>query len=206
LLGKPLICHTIDTALTSELFKTIVISSDCDSILEVASAYNSVQVIKRPNELATDHASKIPAIRHAVFQTERQTKHKFDYIFDLDATSPLRNVNDIKSTWELVRDTAVGNVFSVNESRKSPYFNMVKLDEAGAPKLICSDGAGIVRRQDSPQCYDMNASIYAWSREAFLANDGLFNKDTKVYLMPDERSIDIDNEFDWRLVELLMSN
>jgi CMP-N-acetylneuraminic acid synthetase len=65
--------------------------------------------------------------------------------------------------------------------------------------------SAVVRRQDAPKCYDMNASIYVWRRDVLLSGDALFNSDTRLYVMPEERSIDIDSELDFRFVESLMT-
>lgn len=204
--GKPLICHTIELALEVEFFSKIVVSSDCDHILSVAEAFDAVHTIERPDALASDSSGKFPAIKHAVQVMEDRYDKTFDYIFDLDATSPLRKKIDILSVWREIQLPKVDNVFSVTKSRKSPYFNMVALDSYGSPNLICASDDPIARRQDSPQCFDMNASIYAWTRRGFFNGSGLFNKGARVYVMPEERSIDIDTELDWQLVEFLVSS
>jgi N-acylneuraminate cytidylyltransferase/CMP-N,N'-diacetyllegionaminic acid synthase len=90
-------------------------------------------------------------------------------------------------------------------ARRSPYFNLIEQDEHGVIRLAKPVSPPYVRRQDAPACFDMNASIYAWSRNALINAPGLFNSDTLLHVMPEERSIDIDSEVDFLLVELLMS-
>ena len=64
----------------------------------------------------------------------------------------------------------------------------------------------IYRRQDSPECFDMNASIYIWKRKAFFNSESVLKEDTSLFVMPEERSVDIDSELDFEIVELLMKN
>jgi NAD(P)-dependent dehydrogenase (short-subunit alcohol dehydrogenase family) len=89
-------------------------------------------------------------------------------------------------------------------ARRSPYFNLVEVDKRGNVQLSKVLPDAIVRRQDSPKCYDMNASIYVWNREALFNNNSVFNADTLLYEMPEERSFDIDSELDFEFVSYLM--
>ena len=82
-------------------------------------------------------------------------------------------------------------------ARRSPYFNLVELDKEGFVRLAKPADKAVLRRQDSPNCYDMNASIYVWRREALLGESSVFLPKTALYLMPEERSLDIDSELDF---------
>ena len=86
----------------------------------------------------------------------------------------------------------------------SPYFNLVELGEDDIVRLSKKLDKPIVRRQDSPKCFDMNASIYVWTRQALIDFPTVFNFDTRLFVMPEERSVDIDNELDFEIVEFLM--
>jgi len=205
LLGRPLIAHSIEQAKASGLFNTIAVSSDSDLILNIAKEWGANYQIKRPDELATDQAAKLPAIRHCVLEVERALSCKFDTMVDLDATSPLRLVEDIHNAVRMHEETNADNVITAMAARRSPYFNLVELNPDGIPVLSKSLKNAIVRRQDSPKCFDMNASIYVWKREVFFGSDTVFNSATRLYVMPEERSIDIDSEVDFKLVELLMA-
>lgn len=204
LCGKPLISHTISQASGSNLFDTIAVSSDSEEILKIASAENIKYLIKRPYELASDTAPKLPAIRHCVEQAEVLGKTKFDIVVDLDPTSPLRSVQDIKSCLELLVDSNSSNVITGCPARKSPYFNMVELDDTMIARLSKTAEYGVFRRQDAPKVFDMNASIYVWKRDALFDNDSIWNPDTRLHVMPQERSIDIDSEIDFELVNLFL--
>lgn len=204
LAGVPLIGHSLRHAVESGLFDTIAVSSDSPELLAIAQEYGADVLVVRPPEMATDTAAKLPVIRHCVAEAEARTGWRFDTCIDLDATSPLRSVDDVRAVVTLLESSGAGNVITAMPSRRSPYFNMVEVAEDGVVRLS-KPSSGYVRRQDAPACFDMNASIYAWTREALLSERGLFNPDTKLHVMPEERSIDIDTEFDFRFVEFLMS-
>jgi CMP-N,N'-diacetyllegionaminic acid synthase len=204
--GIPLIAHSIKQAKEAGLFKAIAVSSDCDEILAVSKKYGADITIKRPAELASDSAAKIPVIRHCFVEVQKELEEEFDFLVDLDATSPLRTSEDIKSAVELIyKSHETSNVFSVCPSRRSPYFNMVE-EREGKISLIKELPQGVSRRQDSPNTYYMNASIYVWKRETILNEDKLFLEGTKVYVMPEYRSFDIDHPFDFLLVDLIFQN
>jgi CMP-N,N'-diacetyllegionaminic acid synthase len=203
--GKPLIAHSIEQARRSGLFEAIAVSSDSDAILEAGKRFGAGVLVRRPNEMATDMAAKLPAIRHCLESAERQLDRTFSVFADLDATSPLRLPADIVGAVRLLEEHNVSNVITGAPSRRSPYFNLVELDERGIAHLSKSLNKPIVRRQDAPRCYDMNASIYVWQRDKFLDNPAIFYKDTLLFEMPEDRSIDIDNELDFEIVCLLMA-
>ncbi len=204
LCGLPLIAHTIKVARDSKLFKAIAVSSDSDEILMVSKEHGADFTIKRPEELASDTAGKIPAIKHAAMEIEKQTNMKFDFFFDLDATSPLRIKEDIHGVFNLLKSGKFKNVITGAPARRSPYFNLVEEDDNGFVDLSKKSATPILRRQDAPNCYDMNASIYGWTRESFNKMESTFEGKTGIFVMPEERSIDIDNPIDFKIVELLM--
>lgn len=202
--GLPLIAHSIRQARASGLFDVISVSSDSDDILAVARAHGVDHAIKRPAALATDTAAKVPVIRHAMETAEALSGKTCDLVVDLDATSPLRHVDDIRGLVALLETPGTSNVFSVTPARRSPYFNMVEIGEDRVPYLSKALPGQVVRRQDAPASYDMNASIYGWTRACLMENDRLFLPATRAFVMPEERSYDIDSPIDFRIVEMLM--
>jgi N-acylneuraminate cytidylyltransferase/CMP-N,N'-diacetyllegionaminic acid synthase len=204
LLGKPLIWHTLEQARIANLFDVIAVSSDSDEILSAASDWGCEYLIKRPIELATDEAPKLPAIRHCVEMTEQLAGYKFDTLVDLDATSPLRITEDIYRAVQMVEKDGAENVITVKVARHSPYFNLVEIHENGEVVLSKPTDIAVERRQDSPKCYDMNGSVYVWRRSALFTYQKLFNPRTRALIMPEDRSVDIDSELDYSFVEMLM--
>ncbi len=203
--GKPLIAHTIGQARASGLFDAIAVSSDSDGILAAAEAAGADLLIRRPDVLATDTAAKVPAIRHAQDEAERHFGAAFDTFVDLDATSPLRLPADITGAVDLLETTGASSVITGAPARRSPYFNLVEEDAAGHVRLSKSLPEAVVRRQDAPRCFDMNASIYVWRRDAFITDPKVFYPDTRLFEMPEERSFDIDTELDFLIVDLLLT-
>lgn len=203
LCGQPLIWHTLTQATAAGVFDFIVVSTDSPEIADAARAAGAEVPFVRPPHLATDVAPKLPVIRHALLASEECFGRGFEAVVDLDVTAPLRLPDDIVASLRLLEEGEAPNVFSVTRSRHSPYFNMVE-ERDSRVQLVKELPGRVVRRQDAPVTYDMNASIYVWRRDVLLREDSLFLPGTAIYFMPPERSIDIDSEFDWALVEFLM--
>ena len=216
--GVPLIGITIKQALKSKIFKEVVVSTDSKKIQKTALRFGAKSWYLRPKYLSNDYSSKILAIRDALTKSEIFFDKKFDICVDLDITSPLRNINDIrKSVKYFINHKNLNNLFSVCEAKKNPYFNMVEIKNnkvhivkklkkkyskfKAAPS---SKWSSFYRRQSAPKVFDMNASIYIWRRSRLLNSNKLFSKDTGVYYMPPERSIDIDSLFDLLLVKQII--
>jgi len=204
--GKPLIVHTIEKAKKIDRFTNIVVSTDSDEIAQISMRAGAEVPFMRPPELATSKIAKFPALRHALEASEDVYDISYDYIVDLDPTSPLRSLQDIDSCIDLVQKKNVQNVITAMESRKSPYFNLIEKDTNGKIHISKSINPQPTCRQDSPDCYDMNASIYAWKRSALMKNEiPIFLENTELYVMPENRSIDIDSELDFKFVEYVLS-
>ena len=204
LLGKPLLVHSIEQARQAGVFERIAVSSDSSAILETARAAGADDLIDRPAKLATDAAAKVPAIRHALATVEKSHGTTFNTLVDLDATSPLRLPEDIRGDVQSPEESGAASVITVTPSHRSPYFNLVEVGGDGRVNLAKTPPAGVVRRQDAPPSFDMNASIYAWNAAKFRADPKVFYLDTRLYEMPAERSHDIDSALDFEIVELLL--
>ncbi len=200
---KPLLFYTIDQAKKSKMFSNIVVSSDSIQILKLASKYKVDACFKRPIKLAQDKSPKIPAIRHLFLKSENFFNKQYDIIVDLDVTSPLRTSLDIiNSIKKIIKDKAE-NLISVSPSRRNPYFNMLELKN-NKIDLVKKTKKKIYGRQGTPKVYDMNASIYIWKRKTLIKSNNLCNKKTSLFLMPQNRSLDIDSIFDSKIVEYIM--
>jgi CMP-N,N'-diacetyllegionaminic acid synthase len=201
--GKPLMAYTIAQAKESGLFRHIVVSTDSEEIAESARNLGAEAWFLRPPDLATDEAPKLPVIRHAFLESESHYGQQFDVLVDLDVTSPLRLVGDITGAYKQFSDEDADILITASPSRRNPYFNMVE-NVNGRISIVKQMDKLPVRRQDAPRVYDMNASIYIWKRDALLNNDTLFTENTSLFVMPEERSVDIDTEIDWDFVEFIM--
>ena len=201
--GKKLLSYTIKAAIDSKIFNEIVVSSDSLKILNTSKKLKIKNLVKRPKKLASDSSGKIPAIKHALIQTEKKLKKKFNYIIDLDATSPLRTKKDIIGAFKKFIQKNADNLVSVTESRKNPYFNIVEVKNSRV-QLVKKKSQNILRRQDTPKTYDLNASIYIWKREILLKKKTLYQKKTILYEMPQDRSFDLDNRNDLEIVSFYL--
>ena len=201
--GVPLVAHSIRHARATGLFDAVAVSSDDPGILAVARAEGVDVLVERPVELATSSAPKLPAVAHCVAEAERVLAQEFDVVVDLDPTSPLRLPDDVRAVVELLEGSEATGVITVAPARRSPYFNLVEGLPDGTVVLVRPTDPPVVRRQDAPACYDMNASVYAWWRRDVHPGMRLFGGRTLAHVMPEERSLDIDTELDWTIVEFL---
>lgn len=200
LLGKPLIGWTIEQALSAPSIDEVYVSTEDDEIARVAADFGATVPYRRPDDLAGSASAKLPVIAHLVDHLE-STGVTIDRIVDLDPTSPLRSVEDIENAVGLL-DEHTDVVITASLSDKNPYFNMVERKDDGRIGLVVASAS--TSRQEAPPVYAMNASIYVWHRHTLSA--GLWDGRTRLYEMPRERSVDIDSEIDFRLVELLMED
>lgn len=203
--GKPLIAWTVEQARASGVFDLIAVSSDSAEIRAAAMAAGAGLAVDRPAEMATDTAGKVPAIVHALLAAEAHLGRQADVLVDLDATSPLRDVADITGAVALLEGTGATNVITGCPARRSPYFNLVERRDDGTAGLSKPLPQAVLRRQDAPACFDMNASIYVWRRGAFVENPKVFYPDTRLFEMPEDRSVDIDSPLDLLIVEHLLT-
>jgi len=194
----------IEAAKESDYIDDVIVSTDGEEIKSVSLKYGAEVFFKRDAAMASDTAGKLDVIKDTFLKSEEHYGRKFDYEIDLDATSPLRDVSDITNSFEQFLRDDNDNLITAMPSRRSPYFNLVEIYPDGHLALAKTLPNAILRRQDAPKTYDMNASIYIWKREVLLNNDTLFLPKTGLYVMDEDRSIDIDCELDFKFVEFLM--
>ena len=203
--GKPLIVYTLEVAKKCDYFDDIIVSTDDEEIMKIANEYDVPTPFKRPEHLSKDDTSKIDVIRYAVEWAENNWHRKYDIIVDLSVVSPLRTVEDIKNSIELLINEKADNVFSVSPPYRNPYYNMVEIVDEKI-RLVKDPRKKITRRQEAPVVYDMNDSIYVWWKRILFEKDTVFNDNTKIYVMPRHRGIDIDEPFDLLVVSLMLEN
>ncbi len=210
LAGKPLIGYSIDVArrFKSEFGEVdIALSTDSDQIMEVAVACGLKSDYKRPDSLAGDTIGKIDAIRDVVLFYENKNNIRYDYILDLDVTSPLRNLTDLKDAFELLKnDKEAVNLFSVSPSGRSPYFNMVEKKENGYYAQVKQPDSTVLTRQSAPVVYDLNASFYFYRRSFFECGyKGAITDKSLIYLVP-HTCFDLDHPIDFEFISYLLEN
>lgn len=200
--GIPLIGHSILLAKQIESIDKIFISTDSYDIANVAKEF-CVEVIMRPPELASDTASEWLAWQHAVCFLQEKGE-EFDIFLSLPATSPLRGRQDVEQCLAIF-DINTDMVVTVTPASRNPYFNMLSRDKDGYSEVLIQTNAAS-RRQDSPTVYDMTTVAYV-TRPSFILNStGVFSGRTKSIVVPKERSVDIDDEFDFTIAEAIYKN
>lgn len=197
--GVPLIAHSIQLAKTMNSVQKVFVSTDCDQIAKVAADF-SAEVIKRPDDLASDTAPEWLAWQHAI-QEVRARGEVFDIFISLPATSPLRSRGDVESCIAEL-DDLTDMVVTVTPAARSPYFNMLVRDEQGYSEVMLRS-ENVRRRQDAPVAYDMTTVAYVSRPDFILNNTGVFSGKVKSVVVPKERAIDIDDSFDFMVAEAL---
>ena len=163
LAGKPLIVHSIETALSCGRIAGVYVSTDDAAIAEVAHQAGA-NVIERPAELATDTAPEWLAWRHAIETVER-SRGAFDLFVSLPPTSPLRSVQDVENAIESMENDPTADIcLTMTDASRSPYFNMVAADGTGGVRLAITGPAGFSRRQDAPKLFDITTVAYVAKR------------------------------------------
>ena len=205
--GKPLIAYTLNVAnaFAKQHNASIGLSTDDEMIKKVAESLGLKTSYSRPAYLATDSAGKIETIRDLVFYEEQQNKIKYDYVLDLDLTSPLRTLEDLNKAYLTFESADALTLFSVNPAARNPYFNMVEKKENHYYGLIKTNPDGsVLSRQSAPAVFDLNASFY-WYRRAFFDMDlqSPITSKSIIYEMP-HICFDLDHPIDFDFLEYLI--
>jgi len=206
LAGKPLIAYTIEQVIKWGKFDKLIVSTDSEKIAAVARQYGAAVPFMRPAELAGDTVGKLDVLRHALKTMEAEAGEKFDLLMDFDITAPIRKISDIEGVYQLYQQKKPKTVFTVVSCRRNPYFNVVEIDPAGYAVLAKKIPDAVKRRQDAPQVYDLNASIYAYDREYLLDGESVtpISDRSLVWVMEELSAFDIDSELDLKFVEYLV--
>lgn len=191
--GRPLIAWTIEAALQSTCISRVILSSDDDEIMAVARKYGCEVPFKRPMELANDTASSMDVVFHALDQFPG-----CESVMLLQPTSPLRTAADIDAAFAVMQERQAPACVSVCPVEESPYW-MYRLEKQSRLHSILDVPEGVARRQDLPPIFALNGAIYIASTQWLRGNGGFVSNETVGYVMPRERSIDIDTPDDYRL-------
>jgi len=197
--GKPLIVHTIDTALRSGIDGRVIVSTDDDEIADIAIRAGAEVPFKRPKEFARDESTSAEVVNHVL----EQIGDTYDSIMLLQPTSPLRKPEDLKQCLQILQTHQCDAVVSVAEVKEHPYL-MYSVTSTGRLDPYCAEDDKPARRQDYPTLFRLNGSIYVVKTEAWKKHRS-FQKieNRQAYIMPFERSVDIDDTLDWHVAELL---
>ena len=200
--GKPLICYSIDVARQFTSDDNICVTTDDDKIIEVVEKYGLKVPFKRPDYLATDTCGSNEVIQHAYKFFADQGK-LYDAVLLLQPTSPFRKVEFLKEAVALY-DESIDMVTSVKASSCNPYYDGFGENEEGL--LVISKGDGTIeRRQDAPSVWQQNGSIYVINPKSLMEKGLARFTRIRKYPMSEYYSVDIDNPFDWKIAELMLT-
>ena len=197
--GKPLIAWTIEEAKKSEYIDRLVVSTDNQEIADIAVQWGGDVPFMRPAELALDDTPGISPVIHMLTTVQPE----YDLVVLLQPTSPLRTVEDIDGAITLMVDRNAKACVSVVEPDKSPYW-MYSLNNSG--KLIPLLSGDYACRQDIPVAYALNGAVYVAESNWLVRMQTFVTDETVAFIMPKERSIDIDTNIDLILANELLAN
>jgi CMP-N-acetylneuraminic acid synthetase len=203
LAGKPLIAWTISAALQSHSLSRIVVSTDDEEIAQVAQEWGAEVLFMRPPELAQDDSDHLAVVEHAIRWLEQHEVAYPDYIMLLQPTSPLRTAEDINAAIQIAIAYDAVAVVSVCTTKHHPYLSRRILEDGTLAAYVSNDIADF-RRQVLPPAYALNGAIYLNSRKSLLYDRTFQPQGTYAYVMPPERSVDIDTPWDFYLAELIL--
>ncbi|MDO8667847.1 MAG: acylneuraminate cytidylyltransferase family protein [bacterium] len=202
-LGKPLVAYTIEQALALSFVDRVIVDTDSPKIAAIAKKYGAEVPWLRPAYLAQDHSQAIDSILYTVKKLIKEQQYKSDYVLILQTTSPLRELEDIKKCWRLMRQSNADSVLTVCPTHPRLY-NLSRENDlllVNRPKKQ-SDNV-----QDWPAGFILNGCfVYLVKTEALLKEKTDITKKTKAVVCPKWRSIDLDIPEDWFLAELIYKN
>ncbi len=201
LAGKPLIYYSIKTGLNCNKVEKLVVSTDSQEYAKIAIKYGA-EVINRPSKLTEDDTAMIPVLQHAVEKVEKGGD-KVSMVLLLDPTSPLRQIKDIEKCLELIKKPQTDSVVTVCEVEHNPYYVMAGVENNYLKYPLFKPEKEIHRRQDAPKVYRINAAVYAIKKDVLMKGK-IFTNNTRVVIMPQERSSHIDSEVDFKYAEFLL--
>lgn len=205
--GKPVLEYSLNHAkeFSKSFGADITLSTDSLEIKQVAKELGLITKYSRPASLSLDSAGKVDTIKHVLVWEEQVKSKKYDLVLDLDISSPMRNMQDLELAYNLLmKDPHALNLFSVNNSARNPYFNMVEKKDNGYYGLVKQ--GDFLTRQSAPNVYDLNASFYFFRRIFFEPfSPKVVNERSLIYIMP-HICFDLDHIIDFEFMEYLIIN
>ena len=199
--GKPLISYSITAALKSGRLSPVVVSTDDMEIAEISTLFGA-EVLMRPEELAGDETPMISVVCHVIDQLENKRGIRFDYCVLLQPTAPMRTAEDINSAVDILVNTGADSVVSVYKVEDHHPSRMYRIEDERLIPLQSEPQNRL--RQSLPPVYHRNGAVYAFQRGLLDRMNTLIGPDVRPYIMPEIRSVNIDNEVDLLLADLLL--
>lgn len=202
--GKPLIAYTIESAINSDIFNHVVVSTEDKQIARIAKKYGAEVPFIRPKKLATSSASMADVMFHGITELE-SLGYDFEIFVNRDCTVPFIQISDIKKSIQLLKNTKCDQVVGVYRQHLNPYFNMMELSENGFLKMSKSNGKRPAGRQSAPVVFQLNG-LWVYDKKKFLKYRKPLLPKTLPYEIPLETGFMIDTEFEFKIAELIVKN
>jgi CMP-N,N'-diacetyllegionaminic acid synthase len=196
--GRPLIAWTIEAALTASCISRVIVTTDDSEIADIAFAAGADVPFLRPEAIASDTASSADVLAHAI-----ELLPGYDYAVLLQPTSPLRTGQDIDAAFSMWQSQGGYSCASVTEASESPWLMFHRTPEGKLERLLEMPGED-TRRQCLPVAFMLNGAIYFVKSNDFMRDRRFIDRSTVGYLMPADRSIDIDTISDLELASTML--
>ncbi|MBI2824147.1 MAG: acylneuraminate cytidylyltransferase family protein [Planctomycetia bacterium] len=202
--GRPLLAYTAAAALAAKRLARVVLSTDDEEIAQVGRDCGLEVPFRRPPELARDDTPSLPVVQDVVRRLEA-SGDRFDAIFTLQPTNPLRLASDIDGAIDLLERTGADAVISfVDVGERHPARMKFITDEGRVVDPPFAETFEGQRRQELPKLYLRDGSVYLTRRDVLMNDNSFKGLDCRAWLMPVERSCNVDTPFDLYLVERLL--
>ncbi len=204
LAGKPLLAWTIEVALESTRIGRLVLSTEDEEVARVGEEWGAEVPFVRPRDLSRDETPAGDVLLHALDWLSSHEDYRPDYAMLLQPTSPLRIAFDITDSIELAEDREAEAVVSVVPVSQYPHWMKTVLEDGRLAEFTRETGEEVIQPQDLPQVYALNGAIYLVDPGVYREKRTFFSGRTYAYIMPQERSLDIDTPWDLHLAELIL--
>jgi len=196
--GKPMIAWSIEAAQKCSYITTIIVSTDDDKIKIAAEQFGVAVPVLRPAHLAQDETLSSDVLLHIINENQG-----YDTICMLQPTSPLRTAGDLDDAFRLFNETGAPSCVSVVENEYSPYWSF-RIVNKRLNFLFPLEEIPL-RRQDLQPTYSLNGAIYIANIEWFKEKKSFLSNETASFVMPFDRSLDIDTAFDLKIARKMLS-
>ncbi|MEW6044609.1 MAG: acylneuraminate cytidylyltransferase family protein [Thermoproteota archaeon] len=200
--NKPLIAHTIESALDSKIFSHVIVSTEDPQIAKIAARYGAEVPFMRPKKLATDSAGFADVLLHGINELYKQG-YKFDTLVNRDCTVPFIRISDMRGAVRLLKNKKCDAVYAVYKQHFNPYFNMMEKDSSGFLKLCKKLKVRPRSRQEAPTVYQLNG-LFVYDVDRFLKYKSAILPRSLPYEIPSECGLMIDTELEFQIAEMML--
>ena len=202
LLGnKPLIAHTIESAIKSKLFSNVIVSTENKKIASIARKYGASVPFYRPKRLATNNITMDDVLIHAIKKL-KLLQYEFDIVVSRDCTVPFIRDSDMKKSINLLKRKKCDLVCGVYRQHHNPYFNMMEKNSKNFLEFSKKSKQRIKSRQEAPIVYQLNG-LFTFDVKQFLKFNRIYMPKILPLEIPPEIGFMIDTEFEFQIAEMI---